>query len=582
MARIGSLALALCLAGLAQAASYQASVRMDVSKVQVGEVFPLIVQAETDGELKDIPEPKLELGEGLVKGTVQRGESSRKSLVMNGASLSVRSSKTVTWQIELKAVKVGKWLVGPVSVGTQNLGKAVVEVEVGAGGGKADPVTGRAVTNDVVASTILGKKSVYVGEQIPFTWRLDGAKPFQVGKFPDVRNILGNGFWTVTPDTQPKVQVSRKGNGKNIRLDIPGSLFALRPGTAKVAGTSLDFQIVEQVVVDPMEAMRRGEDPFEAMMRGGRTRVLQGTTRTPELGLTVLAVPEKGRPKEFQGGVGKFTLKARLEKDSVRAGEGLNLAITLDGDGQPQGCGAPIWSAPSGIEAYPPEDKWSQSWRAGRIWSVLERRVVLVPSQAGTMKLPPVRYAYFDPATHRFVELAVELPPLKVLPALATKDRPVPVPGATVGPVLSNSDHAWILVGKISAVLWGLLALAALGFGLWKLVRRLTSRQARRERALRRLRQDLAKASAIPDARKRAAGWRAVLTQRLVLDCGETSRGWTLQETLGWLAGAGWEEERLARLETLWKGLDAAEFAGVPLESVPFLQEILADKRSTP
>jgi len=565
----------LCAVAVASAVPFQADAQLGTNRVQVGELFPLTVRAQTEGDAKEIPEPQVQLTEGIAKGAVRRSQGSSTSIQIINGSFSKKVSTTVTWQIELKAVKPGKWMVGPVTLDGKVLGQGEVQVEAGTNGGKADPVTGRAVTNDVVASTILGKKSVYVGEQIPFTWRLDGAKPFQVGKFPDVRTILGNGFWTVTPDTQPKIQVTRVGNAQKIRLDIPGSLFALRPGTAKVAGTSLDYQIVEQVVVDPMEAMMRGEDPFEAMMRGGRTRVLQGTTRTPELALTVLAVPEKGRPKEFQGGVGKFTLKARLEKDSVRAGEGLNLAITLEGDGQPQGCGAPVWSAPSGIEAYPPEDKWAQAWRAGRIWSVLERRVVLVPSQTGTMKLPPVRYAYFDPATHRFVELAVELPPLKVLPALATKERPVSVPGATVGPVLSNSDRAWILVGKISAALWGLLALAASGLGLWKLVRRLTSRQARRERALRRLRQDLAKASSLADARKRAAGWRTVLTQRLVLDCDEASRGWTLQETLAWLAGAGWEEERLAKLETLWKGLDAAEFAGVPLDEVGFLAELL-------
>lgn len=576
MARIGSCALAvLCAVAVASAVPFHAEAQLGTNRVQVGEIFPLTVRAQTEGDAKEIPEPQVQLTEGIAKGAVRRSQGSSTSIQIINGSFSKKISTTVTWQIELKAVKPGKWMVGPVTLEGKALGQGEVLVEAGAGSGKADPVTGRAVTNDVVASTILGKKTVYVGEQIPFTWRLDGAKPFQVGKFPDVRTILGNGFWTATPDTQPKIQVTRVGNAQKLRLDIPGSLFALRPGTAKVAGTSLDYQIVEQVVVDPMEAMMRGEDPFEAMMRGGRTRVLQGTTRTPEHSLTVLAVPEKGRPKEFQGGVGKFTLKARLEKDSVRAGEGLNLAITLEGDGQPQGCGAPVWNAPSGIEAYPPEDKWAQAWRAGRIWSILERRVVLVPSQAGTVKLPPVRYAYFDPASHRFVELTVELPALKVLPALASKDRPVAVSGAVAGSVLSSSDRTWILVGKISAVLWGLLALAALGFGLWKLVHRLTSRQARRERALRRLRQDLVKASAISDARKRAAGWRAVLTQRLVLDCGETSRGWTLQETLGWLAAAGWDEERLAKLEALWKGLDAAEFAGVPLDEAGFLAELL-------
>lgn len=564
----------VCLAGLAQAA-YRASAQLGAQRVQMGEVFPLIVQAETDGEAKDIPEPKVELTEGVVKGATRRSQGSSTSIQIINGSFSKKVSTTVTWQIELKAVKVGKWLVGPVSVGAQGLGQAEVVVEAGSGGGKADPVTGRAVTNDVVASTLIGKKSVYVGEQIPFTWRLDGTRPFQVGKFPDIRTLLGKGFWTVTPDTQPRQQVVTVGNARKLRLDIAGSLFALQPGTAKVAGTSLDYQIVEQVVVDPMEAFLRGEDPFEAMMRGGRTRVLQGTTRTPELSLNVLPVPEAGRPKEFQGGVGSFKLKARLEKDTVRVGEGLNLAITLEGDGQPQGCGAPVWSAPSGLEAYPPEDKWAQSWRSGRVVSSLERRIVLVPSQVGTLKLPAVRYAYFDPATRRFVELVVDLPALKVQPALAAKEKE-PAGAGTAGARLSGADRAWILVGKVSACLWALLLLAGLGWAGWRLFQRLTSKQARRERTLRRLRQELSKVSALSDPRRRAAGWRQILSQFLVLEAGESSRGWTLQETLAAPALQDWSPQRREGLEVLWKALDAAEFAGVELADSGNLSEFLS------
>lgn len=575
MARIGSLALVLCLAGLAQA-GYRASAQLGAQRVQMGEVFPLIVQAETEGDAKDVPEPKVELAEGIAKGATRRSQGSSTSIQIINGSFSKKVSTTVTWQIELKAVKVGKWLVGPVSVGAQDLGKAEVVVEAGSGGGKADPVTGRAVTNDVVASTLLGKKSVYVGEQIPFTWRLDGTRPFQVGKFPDIRTILGKGFWTVTPDTTPRQQVVTVGNARKLRLDIAGSLFALQPGTAKVAGTSLDYQIVEQVVVDPMEAFMRGEDPFEAMMRAGRTRVLQGTTRTPELSLSVLPVPEKGRPKEFQGGVGTFTLKARLEKDSVRAGEGLNLAITLEGDGQPQGCGAPIWNAPAGIEAYPPEDKWAQAWRSGRVWSSLERRIVLVPSQAGTVKLAPVRYAYFDPKSRKFVELSVDLPALKVLPALPGKEKGRIEASAQTGAVPSGSDRVWIAVGKISAGLWGLFLLAGLAWGGGRLFLRLTSKEARRERTLKRLRLELAKVSALPDPRRRAAGWRSILTRYLVLEAGESSRGWTLQETLASPVIASWPEERRQGLESLWKALDAAEFAGVPLADSGSLSEFLS------
>jgi hypothetical protein len=574
MARTGKLGiLILGLATACLAVDFRASARLGAQRVQVGEIFPLIVQAETDGDAKDLPEPTLTLAEGIVKGAVRKNQGSSTSIQIINGAFSKKVSTSVTWQIELRAAKPGKWMVGPVSLGGKALGQGEVLVE--AGSGKADPVTGKSVSSDVVASTLLARKNVFVGEQIPFTWRLDGTKPFQVGKFPDIRTILGTGFWTVTPDTIPRQQVVTVGNVRKLRLDIVGSLFALRPGAAKVAGTSLDYQIVEQVVVDPMEAFLRGEDPFEAMMRGGRTRVLQGTARTPELGLSVLPVPDKERPPEFQGGVGKFTLKARLEKDSVRAGDGVNLVLSLEGDGQPQGCGVPVWTAPAGIEAYPPEDKWAQSWRAGKVWSSLERRIVLVPSQAGTIKLPAVRYAYFDPVNRKFQMLTVELPSLRVLPPVASKERNQDKLRAQDAPVLSKADRIWIAVGKVSAALWALLLTGLLAYGVWRWVRRLISAKARRERALRRLRQEASRVPALSDSRKQAMALRRILTELLVLDHGEASRGWTLQETIHALVATGWDEERALRLESLWKALDAAEFAGVPLDSAKSIGEFL-------
>jgi len=566
MARIGSLLLCALAAGAVHAAApFQASAQLTAERVQVGETFPLIVQAQTEGDGKELPEPQVALTEGFAKGAVRRSQGSSTSIQIVNGSFSKKVMTTLSWQIDLKAVKVGTWQVGPVTLAGRNLGQGQVTVEAG----RTDPNTGK-VSHDVTAATLVGKKTVFVGQQLPFTWRLEAHRQFQVKKFPDVRGILGNGFWTATPDTQPKMQVIAQGNSRMGRLDVPGSLFPLRPGTAKLAGTSLDYQIVEQEAIDPFEAFFAGRDPFSA----GRTRVIEGTARTQEIPLVILPLPEKNRPASFQGGVGTFKLEAHLEKDSVRAGDGVNLVVTLEGDGQPQGSGTPVWKAPAGLEAYPPEDKWSQGWKGARLWATLERRIVLVPAQAGKLKLPPVTFSYFDPETRSYRELSVELPALRVLPSLRKNGDTDTSKASLQGTVLSGKDRFWILFGKVSAAIWGLLLAGGLVTGIVTLVRRATSPAARRRRAFAKLRQELSKVRTVTDSRKRALGLRNILCAILVWELGELSRGWTLQETVEALQT--WPEERRERLTQLWKDLDAAEFAGTELAPDSLLSELLA------
>src|ERR1019366_4740159 len=98
---------------------------------------------------------------------------------------------------------------------------------------------------DVRIATLVGKRSVYVGQQIPFTWRLSADRPFEVLKFPDVRTALGSGFYSESPDSQQlRMKVVDENGKKTGRLDLTGSLFPLRSGSQTLPSTSLDYRIV--------------------------------------------------------------------------------------------------------------------------------------------------------------------------------------------------------------------------------------------------------------------------------------------------------------------------------------------------
>jgi len=555
MARTGRLAaLLLAATTAAWSAVLDVQAQLAVRQARVGEQIPLVVSVSVDDDGKDLPWPEVQLPAGMALSSKDRGQSSSEQISIVNFKMTRKRTTQVQFTLRLAAAKPGTYTIGPVSFQGRDLGSGQVQV--------------LDAPQDVRISTLVNKKTVYVGQQVPFTWRLSADRPFEVRKFPDVRTALGNGFYSVSPDSQKlQMQVVTENGKRSGRLDLTGSLFPLKPGRQTLPSTSMDYRIVEQNMgMDPFEAMMNGQDPFEAMM--ARRRVVDGSARTQEIPLEILAVPDKNRPVEFQGGVGDFSLEARLEKDSLRAGDGATLTLVLEGDGQPQASGTPVWVAPKGVEAYPPQDDWSRSWRNGVLRTRLTRRIVVVPRQSGRIELDSVRFAWFDPTRKEFRSRAVALAPLRVAPAPAgaAVDTSRGAKGAS-GPVLRPIDKFWIAFGKGSAVIWSLLALAALVWGAVRFLRDRLSVPARQRRRLQALRRKLAQLPASKDEKKTAGQIRQILVDALAVRLGDESRAWTSPEAQEKTpALLEWAQEQAEALGMLLTALQATEFAGFPLD----------------
>jgi hypothetical protein len=555
MFRTGSLAAILLCATGAWSAVVGVQAQLGARQVRVGEQIPLIVTVSVDDDGKDLPWPEVKLPAGVALGSKDRSQSTSEQVSIVNFKMTRQKTTQVQYVLKLSATKSGTYPIGPVSFQGRDLGSGEVKV--------VD------APQDVRTSTIVGRRSVYVGQQVPFIWRITADRPFEVRKFPDVRTALGNGFYSATPDSQKLQMQPVEENGKRVgRLDMVGSLFPLKAGKQTLPGTSLDYRIVEQSMgMDPFEAMMSGQDPFEAM-RGTR-RVVDGSARTQEVPLEILPVPDKNRPSAFQGGVGSFKIDAKLEKDSLRAGDGTTLTITMEGDGQPQASGTPVWTAPNGVEAYPPQDDWSKDWKNGTLRTKLVRRVVLVPRQSGKVALDSVRFAWFDPDKKSFHQAAIALPHLKVSPAPATasvSDTSRQGGGAS-GPVLRPVDKFWIVFGKVSAALWTLLAASGLGWLLFRFLRERMSLPARQRRRLLALRKKLDKLPKPKDDKAAAGQIRQILTDALAIRLGDDSRAWTSQEMQEKApAHLGWNEDESVALGALLMALQATEFAGYPFD----------------
>jgi hypothetical protein len=140
--------------------------------------------------------------------------------------------------------------------------------------------------------------------------------------------------------------------------------------------------------------------------------------------LVVEHVPERGRPADWNGAIGKFSAEAvQVSKDRPEVGEPIRMRAILTGTGNLD-------------RLIPPELPGNESWD---ILPAQERRrhseeqrffvYTLVPRLPGKLLTPTIRFSTFDPATKQYAR--IEFKPIEVV---VTGNAPAKVDLVTADP----------------------------------------------------------------------------------------------------------------------------------------------------
>jgi len=147
----------------------------------------------------------------------------------------------------------------------------------------------------------------------------------------------------------------------------------------------------------------------------------------PSRSLEVDALPLEGQPAGFSGLLGPVTVVTNAREDRLALGETLHLTVRLEGETN-------VWAAPSpraALESVPELDVFAHAGQlardAGRTLRLRQYWTFdLVPRRAGTLRLPELRFAYFDPAERRYAEASA--PGLAIAVGEAPARGPAPRP----------------------------------------------------------------------------------------------------------------------------------------------------------
>jgi hypothetical protein len=114
--------------------------------------------------------------------------------------------------------------------------------------------------------------------------------------------------------------------------------------------------------------------------------------------LRILPLPEAGRPPEFGGAVGSFTVEAEASPREIDLDRSLRLVVRIRGDGNLETFDAPRWKEIGGFRVLGLVDQATST----------ERRfeLDLAPTSDAVKQIPAIPFAYFEPGEKAGYRLA--------------------------------------------------------------------------------------------------------------------------------------------------------------------------------
>jgi hypothetical protein len=449
---MAALALAAALAGLpAGGAAGDIRVRAYVEPAgRVVDTEPLTLMVAVEGS--DLPDVSIRDLPRLVNLRVLNGPSKSTSASFEMQGTEIRRSSSVTLRYTLLPEGPGPAEIPPIAV---QLGSEVrrteairLQVERGVtapppgGGRRARPgrmAEGREAAGPgvVFLKAETSASEVWVRQPVPLTVTLyaSGAdiRGFSWMGFPSFSS-----FWVE--------EVPGDANADRYQADVEGRSYNAFPVLRRILIPTSPGEATIDPFAAQLQLRRSSGDPFEDFFMGGGSAVL--IRKTDPVHLRVRPLPESGKPPDFSGAVGSFKIRAALDRTDAQVNDAVALKVTVEGDGSLQSAAAPRLDAPQDLKVFEPKITDSVSTSGGKLRSVRTWEWVLVPLAPGDVRIPAVRFPYFDPAAAVYREARGE----PMLLAVRRSDRPTEGPVARGAVEAQRRDLAFIkpLRGKLS------------------------------------------------------------------------------------------------------------------------------------
>ncbi len=280
---------------------------------------------------------------------------------------------------------------------------------------------------------IIPKKTLYVGEVVPVELRFyfDASYP---ARLPDRPIFAGEGF-TVMPFSKPnEKQQEVDGRVYNVVI-FQTAISAAKAGTLEVAPATIESQV---------QVPSRSPSGFDDFFGGFFGNMMSGdirqiTVRTQSAKLEVKPLPKDGRPEDFSGAVGQFSLQAIAAPKQAAAGDPISFNVAVSGRGNFDAMAPPVLLDAEGWRSYPPGEKFAASPSDPVGFNGEKRFEFMIVAREDQSKTPVAQLSFFDPSLEKYVTIkstAIEVTAKGTAdPAAVAAATPAAQPAPAASPV---------------------------------------------------------------------------------------------------------------------------------------------------
>lgn len=342
---------------------------------------------------------------------IQSQGTSSQLQIINGAMTS-----STTYSYLLYPKKSGTFVIGPskVDVDGKILTSEQIQITVTGTAQRVDATTPYSLSAEV--SNI----QPFINEALVYTLKFQRRTPVAQAQLqmPEF-----DGFWHEELGKQVEYEKIVNGVAWTIS-ELKIALFPLAPGTKNIQPARLRGLA--------LSASRRSRSAFDSFFNdpffGGQSQSKEIRLATQPIDLSVKTLPPYNGPHVFSGLVGSFEIQAEIGKSDLKVGDSVTLTVKISGQGHLRNFSLPEINWPN-VKVYDDQPTFTLKTLGAKLLATKIFKKALVPTQAGTLILPPITLTYFDPLSNSYQKAQSQEFHLNVQP------------GETSNPTLVGSDQ---------------------------------------------------------------------------------------------------------------------------------------------
>jgi len=383
--------------------SPQLEVVVSLSQETIGLDEQAILEVEVKGSTQDMPSPSLPT---LPMFEIYSQGRSTSVSIVNGL---VEAS--VTNRYLLVPTRAGTYPIENISVVYQNkryVGNSVTLTVAASGTPVSPQLEQKALdtagnSKDYFLEASVNNKSPFVSQQVTLTLKFFIAVQYYGS--PELVEPTTTGFWTELLGTRGPYQ--QRVNNRTYRvIERKYALFPTATGEQTIGRATIT------VTVQSQQSNRR-RDPYDIFGMLGAGEEVQ--IRSQALTLNVKPLPTEGRPGDFSGTVGRFTLKATPTRREVEVNQPVSVNFLINGVGNIKSVAEPVIPDLPDFRVYKASSNESITKLDERLGGTRTFEEVFIPKRPGQLVVPAISFSYFDPEAGQYRSARTEPITLNVI-----------------------------------------------------------------------------------------------------------------------------------------------------------------------